>query len=278
MAEKIINPTMGNTAKNVPKKSGTPTISLGIGTFGNSAAGSTIPESDSGIEASPSPSKNDWKHKCVVPFCPTVNPKGFSYFPSDPVRKKAWMDIFGLTDVNPTARICHSHFSESNFSVPKPTNLGKRRRLKFSAIPELNLPEDNLPKLDLLVSVPDVPMNETELSQATPEETVPLEFFDTDHDYDGSSFVSQTLSEMDLLIIKQKIEIKKLKKENQILNKKLENFKADKLPQKVVHEIVHNALSHSRLSKGQINWLLSKKDRHRSHEWGNKDFEKVCIL
>ena len=162
--------------------------------------------------------------------------------------------------------------------MPKPTNLGKRRRLKFSAIPELNLPQDNLPKLDLLVSVPDLPMNETELSQATPEETVPLEFFDTDHDYDGSSFVSQTLSEMDLLIIKQKIEIKKLKKELQIANKKLENYKADKLPKTVVHEIVHNALSHSRLSKGQINWLLSKKDRHRSHEWGNKDFEKVCIL
>ena len=80
MAEKIITPTVGSNAKNVQEKSGSPTISLGIGTFGSSAAGSTIPDSDSGIEASPS--KNDWKHKCVVPFCPTVNPKGFLFFPS----------------------------------------------------------------------------------------------------------------------------------------------------------------------------------------------------
>ena len=273
MAEKT-NPSHG-----LPGSTTTSAVPLGPGSFVFDITPiNNGTESDSGVEGSPE--KPEVMHKCVVPFCLTVDSKGFSFFPKDPIRKQAWMDIFGLTlaNVNPTSRVCHSHFAESNFSVPKATSLGKRKRLKFSAIPDLNLPESKLPKLDHLISMPDYNIgDDVDISQATLAPSIPLEFHDNDHDYPGSSFVSQTLSEMDLYIIQLKNETKKLKKEIEVANNKLKNYEAGNLPQNAVRKIVHDALSHSFLSPVQIDWLLSRKKRHRSKKWGNREFEKVGI-
>jgi hypothetical protein len=225
--------------------------------------------------------KRESPKKCVVPFCHAVAVQGFSVFPKDPVRKKAWLEVFGLPHVKADARVCHSHFSESGFSVPKPTNLGKRRRLKFDAIPDLNLPGSKLPKLDHVLHLSsNVITDEIDISQAAPdpELNVPMEFTDHEHDYAGSSYMSVTLSQMDIVIIQQRIEIKKLRKDLQIANKKLKAYEADNLPQKKIKKIVHKALEHSVLSKGQINWHLSKKKRVRSNEWSNPDWAKVSIL
>ena len=102
-----------------------------------------------------------------------------------------------------------------------------------------------------------------------------MEFTDHEHDYAGSSYMSVALSQMDVIIIQQRIEIKKLRKDLQIANKKLKAYEADKLPQTKIKKIVHKALEHSVLSKGQINWHLSKKKRVRSNEWSNPDWAKV---
>ena len=253
-------------------------VSLGVGSFVHVPSISAGAESDSGIEASPP--KIVANHKCVVPFCPTISPKGFSFFPSDPIRKKAWMEIFGLVHVNPTARVCHSHFNESSFCVPKPTSLGKRRRLKIIAVPELNLPASNLPTLDQLIPLPEASIvNEVELSQAAPEPSVvPIDFKNTVHDYPGSAYMSQALSEMDTIVIQLRIRIQNLEKELEIAHKKLKKYEPENLPQTVVKKVVHDALEHSRLSKGQIGWLLAKEERKRSNLWGTRDWGKVCIL
>ena len=261
-----------------PGSSKAPEVSLGVGSFVHVPSISAGAESDSGIEASPP--KIVANHKCVVPFCPTISPKGFSFFPSDPIRKKAWMEIFGLVDVNPTARVCHSHFNESSFCVPKPTSLGKRRRLKIIAVPELNLPASNLPTLDQLIPLPEASIvNEVELSQAAPEPSVvPIDFKNTVHDYPGSAYMSQALSEMDTIVIQLKMEIQRLRKELEIAHKKLKKYEPENLPQTVVKKVVHDALEHSRLSKGQIGWLLAKEERKRSNLWGTRDWAKVFYI
>ena len=228
-------------------------------------------------------SANTWNKKCVVPFCRTVANQGFSVFPKDAVRKQAWMDIFGLVNVSPDARVCHGHFSESNYSVPKPNSLRKRRRLNFHALPDLELPESKLPKLDHFITVHDAQKTvgsegvEQVIGQAAPKPTVPLEFVDCDHDYPGSSFMSRSLSEMDAIIMLLRNEIKKLRNELRIANMKLRRYQAKNLPQTEVKKVVHEALSHSTLGKGQINWLLSKKKRFRSKEWTNKEYDRVGI-
>ena len=79
-------------------------------------------------------------------------------------------------------------------------------------------------------------------------------------------------------MVKLKNENKKVKKELEVANRKLEAYEAGNLPQSSVKKIVHDALSHSFLSPVQIDWLLSRKERHRSKKWGNREFEKVCIL
>ena len=240
----------------------------------NTATNASTASKNSGTQVT----KRESPKKCVVPFCHAVAVQGFSVFPKDPVRKQAWLEVFGLPHVKADARVCHSHFSESYFSVPKPTNLGKRRRLKFDAIPDLNLPGSKLPKLDHVLHLSsNVITDEIDISQAAPdpELNVPMEFTDHEHDYAGSSFMSVALSQQDIIIIQQRIEIKKLRKELQIANKKLKAYEADKLPQTKIKKIVHKALEHSVLSKGQINWHLSKKKRVRSNEWSNPDWAKV---
>ena len=230
--------------------------------------------------AATSSGKRESPKKCVVPFCHFVATQGFSVFPKDLIRKKAWLEAFGLTDAKSDARVCHGHFSESYFSAPKSTTLGKRRRLKFDAIPDLNLPASKIPKLDHVHKITEVAFNynECDISQAVPQPDVPLEFRDNDHDYPGSSYMSEALSHMDSVITHLRNENKKLRRDLQIANKKLLAYQAGKLPQTEVKKIVHKALEHSVLSKGQINWHLSKKKRKRSNEWVNIDWAKVRIL
>ena len=79
---------------------------------------------------------------CVVPSCSTKTISGLFRFPTDPVLKKKWCDIFQIhSDVGPSRRVCHKHFSEDAFFHNKEErSLLKKYKLKKGVVPSLNLP------------------------------------------------------------------------------------------------------------------------------------------
>lgn len=82
---------------------------------------------------------------CIVKNCDLINsetPRVFHTLPTNPERKKEWLDAVGVTDVNYKSRVCELHFESNDYALCN---------LKRSAIPWKNL-HLSLPKINLNLS------------------------------------------------------------------------------------------------------------------------------
>ncbi len=76
------------------------------------------------------------KYLCAVPHCGTSSDKGMVCFPTDPVRRQAWLNIFGMPTFSATkwSKVCTKHFDKADFQVA-------RNSLRPGTLPTQNLPK-----------------------------------------------------------------------------------------------------------------------------------------
>lgn len=92
--------------------------------------------------------KRTSKEFCCVPFCMSARWKdrslSFHRFPrkgEEEARRALWIKNLGITkEVTPTMPVCSKHFARDCYFLPGYSLITKRRLLKKTAVPTLNLP------------------------------------------------------------------------------------------------------------------------------------------
>lgn len=176
---------------------------------------------------------------CAVPSCGTRKAKdiGFYRVPDDPVRRKGWCEACNIPYKESTILICWRHFKSDQFR--NEINIENR---KFSHLKKDALPTEFLPGKPIIVSQsnPDFDLGGS-VDIQIPDPKIPSEPIIHTKLEDDHSYTTKTANPAD--------EIKKLKRQVQLLKNKNASLRAGNLPEAVKKRVVTEKLK-SKFSPG----------------------------
>ena len=158
------------------------------------------------------------KRHCCVPCCDSYINKGLFKFPQKESLKRLWLEALNMDSHGPRDIVCIKHFREKFDYCKMPYGSGFKYKLAEDAVPNLFLPgNSHLLDTDTLISSHEsIDVASTEVIKFVPAK---IDKGTQTHDF---FFENKVLKEK---LCKAEAEIKNLKKENQKLEKQVEEWK-----------------------------------------------------
>ena len=215
--------------------------------------------------------KKKKKYKCAVSSCDSKLEKGMYQVPEHPVPRKQWLDAMQVQTVNCSAKVCWKHFRADQFKNPIDIENCVFGPLIKSSVPSLFLPgEPLIVDLDKEFSLDDDLGGEQVVEVPPPKEkAIPRVLVIHNNLADEHNYTSTTFDPIE--------EIRKLRKQNQLLKNKNDSLMAGKLPESVKRKVVIEKLQ-GKFTSAQIHMIVSKKPLTRTNKWKDEDYARAYRL